>query len=109
MMIEEKASDIVLLQQVKRANLNAVAIDNKLVNIRKDSRVLATSRYLNEGLVHITQHALEKEVLFKGRMANHLTLQLTQYRINDKARHKKNDDLIDALCYLVLNSVANAP
>ena len=58
--------------------------------------------------MHITKYALEKEVEFKGRVANHLTLQLAQYRISDKARHKKNDDLVDALCYLVLQSVAGA-
>lgn len=108
MMIEEKASGIVLLQQAKRAGLDAQAIDPKLVSMGKDPRVLATSRYLNQGLVHITKYALEKEVEFKGRVANHLTLQLAQYRISDKARHKKNDDLVDALCYLVLQSVAGA-
>jgi len=108
MMIEEKASGIVLLQQAKRAGLNAQAIDSKLVSLGKDARVLATSRYLNQGLVHITQHALEKEVQFKGRVTNHLTNQLAQYRISDKARHKKNDDLVDALCYLVMQSVAGA-
>ena len=106
MMIEEKASGIVLLQQAKRAGLYAKAIDPKLVSLGKDARVLAISRYLNQGLVHITKHALEKEVEFKGRVANHLTDQIAQYRISDKARHKKNDDLVDALCYLVMQSVA---
>ncbi len=103
-MIEEKGSGIILLQQAQKAGLDTIAVNPKLVTLGKDARVLATSNYLNQNLIHLTPRALEKEVMFKKTSANHLIRQLSEYRINDKARHKKNDDLVDAFCYVVLES-----
>ena len=103
-MIEEKGSGIILLQQAQKAGLDTIAVNPKLVTLGKDARVLSTSNYLNQNLIHLTQYALEKEMMFKKTNTNHLIRQLSEYRINDKARHKKNDDLVDAFCYAVLES-----
>jgi len=103
-MIEEKASGIILLQQAQKAGLDTIAVNPKLVSLGKDARVLATSNYLNQKLIHLTPHAVEKEMIFKKTNTNHLIRQLSEYRIKDKARHKKNDDLVDAFCYAVLES-----
>jgi hypothetical protein len=105
--IEEKASGIVLLQQAARAGLNAKAIPNALVHVGKDGRVLAATKYLNQRQVHMTAYALEKQVQFKGKTANHLIQQLNAYRINDPKRHKRADDLADAFSYSVLLAAGN--
>lgn len=61
----------------------------KLTSLGKDPRVLGASRYQNTGQVHMTQHAIENQTVFKGRTTNHLVNQLSNYRINDKHRHNK--------------------
>lgn len=105
-MIEDKATGMVLIQQstneARRTGKRtlAYAIDSKLTAMGKEERAIAAAPYVIAGNIKITQAAWEKTKIHKGRSANHLVAQVTDFRLGSKA--KDGLDLLDVFCYGVL-------
>lgn len=97
--IEDKNSGEILLQQARRRNLSATAIDSRLTALGKDERALSVSGYHYRGECKISRPAYEKTVTYKGATRNHLVSQVTSYRIGDKDAAKRADDLADTYTY----------
>lgn len=97
--IEDKASGEILLQQARRRNLAATAIDGRLTALGKDERALSISGYHYRGECKISREAYDKTVTFKGATRNHLVSQVTSYRIGDKDAARRADDLADTYSY----------
>lgn len=97
--IEDKASGMVLLQQLYNAGLPAYPIDSKLTQMGKDERALAASPYIASDLVKLTKSAYEKTMALKGSTRNHLLSQLASFRIGDKDATTRADDLTDCFTY----------
>jgi hypothetical protein len=109
-MIEDKATGTVLIQQ--SANIArktgrrplAHAIDSKLTAFGKEERALAAAPYVIAGNVKITDFAFDKTKVHKGKSANHLLKQITDFRLG--AKQKDGMDLLDVFCYAVLMTCA---
>lgn len=104
--IEDKATGTVLIQQSinesRRAGKRplAHAIDSKLTSMGKEERAIAAATYVVAGNVKITDAAYHKTKVHKGRSANHLITQVTDFRLGSK--QKDGLDLLDTFCYGVL-------
>jgi hypothetical protein len=101
-MIEDKATGMVLLQQAKNLGWPAYPIDSKLTAMGKEERAMAASPYLIAGDVKITDEAFNKTKVHKGRSANHLITQVSNFRIGSK--ETDGLDLLDVFCYGVIVS-----
>jgi hypothetical protein len=105
-MIEDKATGIVLLQQsqniAKKEGKRTLAhpIDSKLTSLGKEERAIAAAPYVIAGNIKITQPAFDKIKVHKGRSANHLITQITDFRLGSK--QKDGLDLLDCFTYSVL-------
>ena len=105
-MIEDKATGTVLIQQSlnesKRTGKRALAhaIDSKLTAMGKEERAIAAAPYVVAGHVKMTEPAFYKTKVHKGRSANHLITQVTDFRLGSK--QKDGLDLLDTFCYGVL-------
>lgn len=105
-MIEDKATGTVLIQQSlnqaqrERKRPLAHAIDSKLTAMGKEERAIAAAPYVIAGNVKITQPAFDKVKVHKGKSANHLIAQVTDFRLGSKQRDGL--DLLDVFCYGVL-------
>ena len=97
--IEDKGSGTVLLQQARRRNLQAHAIDTALTSMGKDERALSVSGYHYRGLCKITEAAFNKVTTYNRRTLNHFTEQVNSFRMADKNASKREDDLTDAYTY----------
>ena len=100
--IEDKASGSILIQQAQRRGWNARAIDSKLTAMGKDERAISVSGFVHRGEVKISRAARDKVVNYKGTTRNHLTGQISGFRIGDKDAAKRQDDLLDDFCYGIL-------
>lgn len=98
-LIEDKSTGTVLIQQAKRRNWPAKAIDSKLTSLGKDERAISVSGYHYRGEVGITTHAYNKTKKYKGSERNHLVSQVTGFRVGDKDAGTRADDLLDTYCY----------
>lgn len=96
-MIEDKATGMVLLQQAKNKGWPARAIDSKLTSMGKNERAIAANPYVVHGDIKITEHAYNKTKIYKGRSANHLITQISNFRIG--SQDNASDDLLDCFCY----------
>ena len=96
-MIEDKASGTVLLQQARNSGWPAYPIESKLTSMGKNERAIAASPYVYRGDIKITDTAFHKTKVHKGRSANHLIAQITSFRIG--SQDGASDDLLDCLCY----------
>ena len=96
--IEDKASGEILLQQARRRNLPARAIDSRLTAMGKDERAISVSGYHYRGDVKISDEAYGKSFMYKGTQRNHLLSQVTSFRVGDKDAYKRADDLLDSYC-----------
>lgn len=105
--IEDQSAGIVLLQQARRRQLRATAIDSKLTSLGKDARALSVSGYHYRGEVKITDEAYNKVVNFKGTTRNHLISQVTGFRMGDKDAAKRADDLLDCYAYSIMISLGD--
>lgn len=97
--IEDKASGIMLLQQMRNRGISAFPIDSKLTALGKDGRALSVSGYVHQGKVKISEYAFNKVVNYKGSSKNHLLSQVCGYRLGSKDAAKRADDLFDAFTY----------
>lgn len=101
-MIEDKATGTVLLQQAENLRREgkhspAYAIDSKLTAMGKDERAIAAAPYVIAGGIKVTEPAWNKTTVHKGRSANHLILQVSEFRLARKG--DPADDLLDTLMY----------
>ncbi|MHB2029864.1 MAG: hypothetical protein ACYCPT_13780, partial [Acidimicrobiales bacterium] len=96
-LIEDKATGTVLLQQAKNKGWPAYAIDSKLTAMGKEERAIAASPYVVAGDIKITREAIDKVKVHKGRSANHLIAQVTNFRLGSK--ETDGLDLLDCFCY----------
>ena len=98
--IEDKSSGMVLLQQAKRNEWPAHAIDTALTAKGKDERALSVSGYVYRGDVKLSQLAHDKVTFYKKTTRNHLISQVCGFRMGDKDASKRADDLLDCFTYL---------
>jgi phage terminase large subunit-like protein len=102
--IEDKASGTILLQQAKRRNWRATAIDSKLTSLGKDERAINVSGYVYRGQVRLSAFARDKVSIYKGRTANHFMKQVFGYRLGIK---DQEDDALDCFCYGIAVGLGN--
>jgi hypothetical protein len=105
--IEDAASGIILLQQARKRELDAHAIDSQLTSLGKDERALNASGYVYRGNVKFCDHAYHKVSEFKGATRNHLISQVTGFRMGDKDNAKRADDLLDTYTYGIALSLGD--
>lgn len=106
--IEDKASGMVLIQQAKRRQWPARAIDSKLTSLGKDERAISVSGYVYRGMVKICKAAFEKVTTYKNVSRNHFIGQVSGFRIGDKEANKREDDLLDTFCYGIALALGDA-
>lgn len=106
-LIEDKSSGMILLQQAARRGLPATAIESKLTSVGKDERAISVSGYVYRGLVKIARPAFERTTNFKGVTANHFRSQVVGFRVGDKDAAKRADDLLDCFTYGIAVSLGN--
>jgi hypothetical protein len=95
--IEDKNSGSILIQQCQRKFPNkAYPIDTDLTAKGKDERAISVSGYIVQQKVKFSVDAYNKVINYKGRNANHLVTQTTEFVIGIK---DQPDDLLDCLCY----------
>jgi hypothetical protein len=104
-MIEDRATGTVLLQQSENLRNQgkhspAYAIDSKLTAMGKDERAIAAAPYVIAQGVKLTEPAWNKTTVHKGRSANHLVSQVSEFRLARKG--DPADDLLDTFLYGVL-------
>jgi hypothetical protein len=78
---------------------DARPIDNVLVQRGKDFRALGCEPLINGGRVRLTKDAYDRVSVLKGQRLNHLTAQLSGFRVGDKAAAKRPDDALDCVTY----------
>jgi hypothetical protein len=78
---------------------DARPIDSVFVQRGKDLRALGCEPLINGGQVRLTKGAYERVSVLKGQRLNHLTAQLSGFRVGDKAASKRQDDLLDGVTY----------
>ena len=106
--IEDKGSGTVLLQHARNKGWKAHAIDGRLTGMGKDERAFSASPYFYMGDIKISATAFNKITTYNKRTLNHLTEQVYSFRMADKDAAKREDDLIDCLCYLILVTLGNS-
>ncbi|MFM0135671.1 hypothetical protein [Caballeronia grimmiae] len=100
--IEDKASGITLLQHGQRMGWPVHEIEGKITGAGKDGRALMASGPVWRGEVKLSQHALDKTVIFKQQTKNHLLSQVCTYILGDKDAAKRSDDLADCFMYSII-------
>ena len=97
-LIEDKGSGTVLIQQARRRDLPVGALEMRLTEMGKDERALNASGYVWRGLVKLCRTAYDKTCNYKGFVANHLLKQVIGYRPGVKDPLAE-DDLLDTFTY----------
>jgi hypothetical protein len=103
--IEDKNSGTILLQQARRRNWPATAIESKLTDLGKDARAISVSGYVHRGMVKLSAEAYNRVITYKGTTRNHLLGQVVGYRVGIDG---KEDDLLDAWCYGITIALGDA-
>jgi len=103
--IEDKSSGMVLLQQARRRQWPATAIDSKLTSVGKDERAISVSGYVHGGKVKLSQQAFNNLKNYKGRNGNHLLMQVFRFQIGVK---DQEDDLLDSFTYAIAISLGDS-
>lgn len=97
--VEDKATGTILIQQGQRRGWPIRALDSKLTSLGKDPRAMNASSYVFQGKIKITDYAFNKQTVFKQKGKNHFLTQVIGYRYSDPDAYKREDDLLDCLCY----------
>lgn len=105
--IEDKGSGSILIQQALKRNWMVNAIDNTLTAEGKDERALNVSGYVYQGKVKFSTNAYEKQVSYKNVNRNHLMSQVIGFRMGDKDKAKRADDLLDCFTYGISIALGN--
>lgn len=106
--VEDAAGGAVLLQQAKANAWPMFAIPSDLMAKGKDERALMTGGAAYRRECKIAKPCFEKVVEWKGRSQNHLTHQLTSFRMADKDAYKRPDDLLDCATYSMALTLVDA-
>jgi hypothetical protein len=104
--IEDKNSGTILLQQAKRHNWPAHAIESKLTALGKDERAMSVSGYVYREQVKYSETAFNKVSTYKRKSRNHLLDQVESFRMGDKDSDRE-DDLLDTFCYGIAIALGN--
>jgi hypothetical protein len=83
-------------------------IDSRFVMLGKDNRALAVEPHATHGRLKIGTHALDKRMIYRGMLANHLVRQVTGFKAFDREAYKREDDLFDATAYAALVGLGDA-
>ena len=106
--IEDKQTGSVLLQQALSRGWPARPVESKMTALGKSERAIASSNYVFQGLIKITQHAHDKIVRFDDSDRNHLLSQIARFRVGDKSNAAAADDLFDCFCFGILTALGNS-
>lgn len=104
-LVEDKASGSILLQQAMRRNLPAAPLPSKLTSLGKSERAINASGYVYRKMVKITQNAFDRIITFKRVTKNHMLGQVQGFRVGDT--EDRQDDLLDCFCYGVVIALGN--
>ncbi|MDN7611246.1 hypothetical protein [Burkholderia cepacia] len=103
--VEDKSSGIVLLQQARQAGLPAEAADSRITAIGKDGRMRLCIDPVYRNEVKFIHAAYNKTVEFHGVTKNHALDQILKFRFADKASDKREDDVMDAIAYGIIEAL----
>jgi hypothetical protein len=104
-LVEDKASGSILLQQANRRNLLVAALPQKLTQLGKSERAVNASGYVYRKMVKILDTAYDRIVTFKKVTKNHLLGQVMGFRVGDT--EDRQDDLLDCFTYGVAIALGN--
>jgi len=104
-MVEDKSSGSILLQQAIRHGFPCSPLPQKLTQLGKSERAVNVSGYVYRGMVKITERAYNRIVTFKQVTKNHLLGQVFGFRVGDT--ENRADDLLDCFCYGVAIALGN--
>lgn len=99
---EDKGSGTIVIQHAESQGWPVQAIPGDMVSLGKDARAVACSGPVFRNEVRFSQLAVDKQVMFKGIMANHLIQQFCGFTLADAQAYKRADDLFDAAAYSIL-------
>lgn len=99
--IEDKASGMILLQQLKNEGLEARPIPEDFVSLGKTERAIAVSGHYFQGKIKISEYAYNKVVNLNGITKNHLISQIVGFRLGIDAG-SATDDSLDTFTYSLL-------
>lgn len=102
LLVEDAAGGSVLIQQAGPRGWPIRPLDMALTMKGKDERCMIAGGPAYRGDVAISEHAFNKVVDWRGRQRNHLTQQVTTFRIGDKDAAKRADDLLDCAAYSII-------
>lgn len=97
-LIEDKDSGQILLQQAQRQKMRATPISGAITAMGKDGRAVAVGGYINNGMLKMTTQAFDKTQVYKGRSANHMLSQITEFLVGH-GTPLDEDELFDIFCY----------
>lgn len=106
--VEDAAGGAILLQKARANGWAMFPIPSDLMMKGKDERALMTGGAVYSRRVTISQHCFDKVLEWKGRSQNHLTHQITSFRVADKEAYKRADDLLDCFTYAVALTLVDA-
>ena len=104
---EDAAGGSVLIQQAAARGWAVHALDMSLTMKGKDERAMIAGGPAYRGDCKISEFAFNKLVEWRGRTLNHLTQQVTTFRIGDKDAAKRADDLLDCAAYSIIVACAD--
>lgn len=97
--IEDAQSGSILLQQCAHRGLAARPLPQDLTSAGKDARAINASAPVHQGHVKWSRYVFEKSMSYGGAYRNHMTGQVYDFHIGDKAAAKRADDLLDCFTY----------
>lgn len=98
-LVEDKQSGTILLQEAKQQSIPLKGIDGRLTQMGKDERAMLVSTPVYNDKVKISRHAYEKVMPLKGFTRNHFMAQVLGYRPGAEKDPTLSDDALDAFCY----------
>jgi hypothetical protein len=104
-LVEDKGSGTILLQQARRRNLIAGELPQKLTQLGKAERAINASGYIYQKRVKILKTAYDRIVTYKQVTKNHLLGQILGFRVGDT--EDRQDDLLDCFTYGVTIGLGN--
>lgn len=105
--IEDKDSGQILLQQALSKKMRASPISGVYTAMGKEGRAVACSGYVSQGMLKFTERAFDKTQEYKGRVANHMLSQVTEFRVG-KGTPLDEDELFDIFTYAALLMFGNS-
>jgi hypothetical protein len=105
--VEPMGNAYSIIEAARVQGLHPVEIEAKYVSAGKDARALMVEPHSSGGRLKIGRSALDRRMLYRGVMRNHLVGQLTGFHAFDKDAYRREDDLLDAAMYSALVSLGD--